>query len=668
MKLDPSYKDYLSQLEQRNGLPAGLLATQAMQESNGDPSAKSPKGALGMFQFMPDTAKQYGIDPSDKYQAAQGAAQMNADLLKKYDGDLPSALAAYNWGEGNVDRKGLAKAPEETRNYVDNIVSKLPGQSALSTIGNFIMPSAQAAEADIPPGFVPEQQAQSPQASPQSQPDYSPGAVQQAPLDEDVPPGFVPDDGSLTKNSALDSVLTDPLASATAYGANFMSQIPGAKETGSALAALAGAGGGGSFGSRYANLEDAQKAMREAGQTANPNLSILADASGLTAGLGLGGKLLGAAIPETSGLAAIAKAHPYLAGMLGNGAVGALYGFGDGEDKADRTSNAIIGGLVGGAIGLPLSVASSKLLSPALSKLASNSGNAVAQSADSSLTPDAIATAKSSLPATAADMQGLANTSYKQAEDLGGQIAPQGTNKFVSEAEKIMPQTAAGKIVAGETDATKLVARLQTLKDKPLSLAEAQEIDEALGEAIDSNSVLGKVNKQGLKLAKIQGALRDVMHSPSEGDLAGSGAGFDALRQGQAYWSQMMKMRDLERIQTNATLTDNTATSIRSGVRAILRSPARAKYYAPQEISSLKKAASTGILGEALRGVGSRLTQYAAGGAGFAAGGPVSGLVAGAAAHAVSGTARNLAEKLQTSRLQGAIDTIAKNTKPKVRK
>lgn len=186
----------LSTLEQQFGLPSGLLSAVQQTESGGDPNAVSPKGALGSFQFMPATAAQYGIDPKDPDQAATGAAVMYSDLLNKYNGDVPSALAAYNWGQGNVDKKGLQNAPDETKDYIGKVMTAMEGQpsssqsdrgsisssplsTALSTIGNAIVPSANAAEMpnqddDIPPGFVPEQSASKEN------------------VDSDIPPGFVP--------------------------------------------------------------------------------------------------------------------------------------------------------------------------------------------------------------------------------------------------------------------------------------------------------------------------------------------------------------------------------------------------------------------------------------------------------------------------------------------
>lgn len=115
----------LRALEQKNGLPAGLLSAVMNQESGGNPNAVSPKGAQGLFQFMPETAKAYGIDPLDPMQSAEGAARMYADLSRQYNGDLPSMLAAYNWGSGNLAKQGMQNAPAETRDYIAKITSAM---------------------------------------------------------------------------------------------------------------------------------------------------------------------------------------------------------------------------------------------------------------------------------------------------------------------------------------------------------------------------------------------------------------------------------------------------------------------------------------------------------------------------------------------------------------
>lgn len=117
---DPeSLFDYL---ERKYGLPAGLLDRMWAKESSRGKNMLSPAGAMGHFQFMPKTAEQYGVkDPNNLTQSASGAARYMSELLNKYGGNLQMALAAYNWGMGNLDKKGLARAPAETIDYAQSI-------------------------------------------------------------------------------------------------------------------------------------------------------------------------------------------------------------------------------------------------------------------------------------------------------------------------------------------------------------------------------------------------------------------------------------------------------------------------------------------------------------------------------------------------------------------
>lgn len=120
-------QDLFKQLEAEYKLPAGILDAVWEKESNrGDPRfMESKKGALGHFQFMPDTAKQYGVDPADLVSSAKGAAKYLATLRDQFGGDVRMALAAYNWGQGNLTRKGMENAPAETKDYVKVIGSKI---------------------------------------------------------------------------------------------------------------------------------------------------------------------------------------------------------------------------------------------------------------------------------------------------------------------------------------------------------------------------------------------------------------------------------------------------------------------------------------------------------------------------------------------------------------
>jgi hypothetical protein len=112
----------LDALETAQGLPRGLLTGVLDTESGGRPDAVSEKGAEGLFQFMPPTARAYNLDPYDPPAAARAAARELGSLYRKYQGDLPTTLAAWNWGQGNVDKEGLANAPAETRGFVSAVL------------------------------------------------------------------------------------------------------------------------------------------------------------------------------------------------------------------------------------------------------------------------------------------------------------------------------------------------------------------------------------------------------------------------------------------------------------------------------------------------------------------------------------------------------------------
>ena len=93
-----------------------------------DGHTKSPVGALGIAQFMPATAQQLGINPLDPFQAIDGAGRYLASLYRQTS-SWSQALAAYNWGIGNVTRRGLDSAPTETRNYFTQILADVNNAS-----------------------------------------------------------------------------------------------------------------------------------------------------------------------------------------------------------------------------------------------------------------------------------------------------------------------------------------------------------------------------------------------------------------------------------------------------------------------------------------------------------------------------------------------------------
>nr|WP_072045283.1 lytic transglycosylase domain-containing protein [Klebsiella variicola]CEP28757.1 conserved hypothetical protein [Klebsiella variicola] len=121
-------------LEGKYGLPAGLLRGVAATESGGDPYAVSKAGAKGLFQFMPGTAKDMGLNGSDVYdpkKSAEAAAKYLHYLIMA-TGDTQSALQAYNWGLGNLQKKGMQNAPKETQEYYAKVVANMKAGAGMA--------------------------------------------------------------------------------------------------------------------------------------------------------------------------------------------------------------------------------------------------------------------------------------------------------------------------------------------------------------------------------------------------------------------------------------------------------------------------------------------------------------------------------------------------------
>jgi hypothetical protein len=112
---------------QRWSVAGTLLAAQLYRESRFNPFARSPAGAQGIAQFMPGTARAYGLDdPFDAGRAIDAQAHLMRDLLRQF-GSVPLALAAYNAGPAPVQRCGCVPAIPETQAYVADILGLLNG-------------------------------------------------------------------------------------------------------------------------------------------------------------------------------------------------------------------------------------------------------------------------------------------------------------------------------------------------------------------------------------------------------------------------------------------------------------------------------------------------------------------------------------------------------------
>jgi soluble lytic murein transglycosylase-like protein len=122
----PAAKDMFTAAAEKHGLPVALVRSVVKAESNFQPNALSPKGAIGLMQLMPATAKDLGVDPHVPEQNVDAGTRYLHDLLIKYEGQddqVARAIAAYNAGPAAVEKYKGIPPYMETQSYVRRVLN-----------------------------------------------------------------------------------------------------------------------------------------------------------------------------------------------------------------------------------------------------------------------------------------------------------------------------------------------------------------------------------------------------------------------------------------------------------------------------------------------------------------------------------------------------------------
>ncbi|ENX04756.1 lytic transglycosylase domain-containing protein [Acinetobacter courvalinii] len=132
-----AFDQLIRQAAQQHGVSEGLIKAVMHTESGFNIKARSPVGAQGLMQLMPATARRFNVSNAyDPQQNIFGGAKYLSSLLKRFNGNTQLAIAAYNAGEGNVDKYGGIPPFRETQDYVRRVTSRYQNLYA-SGLGTF---------------------------------------------------------------------------------------------------------------------------------------------------------------------------------------------------------------------------------------------------------------------------------------------------------------------------------------------------------------------------------------------------------------------------------------------------------------------------------------------------------------------------------------------------
>ncbi|MGG1951208.1 lytic transglycosylase domain-containing protein [Ralstonia solanacearum] len=159
----PTVEPLIRQAAHRHGVDPALVKAVIAAESGFNPQVVSPKGAIGLMQVIPETGERYGVTGDARRTLAQKLAdpQINittgvrylSDLLRMFSGNLQLVLAAYNAGEGAVQKHGNDIPPyAETQNYVKTVLQFYRYYNPVAAVPGLMTVSAAGAMATRKPG------------------------------------------------------------------------------------------------------------------------------------------------------------------------------------------------------------------------------------------------------------------------------------------------------------------------------------------------------------------------------------------------------------------------------------------------------------------------------------------------------------------------------------
>lgn len=590
-----------------------LLNAVIRQESGGNPNALSPKGAAGVMQIMPETARNpgYGVTPLRNWDGVDprtapveeqirfGNDYLNA-MKNLHGGNVQLALASYNAGPGAVQQYGGIPPYQETQNYVQK-VSQMAGQqpqfnnSAPLDIQWDEQPEPQQAT-NVPQLNI-EWDIEMPQTLGQKLKTGIQGRQDQMQKSADA---YVRGEQSMPETMAQ-------------QGLSFAANVP------DALLTTAG-----HFTPQF--VKDAGKTVYDVGSFLAANTIGQLPVPGREGNLAEEfPKDIQALATEDTRLARNARAVGQAVNLVPAAKTLDLLG-----------DTAVAGGKT---------IAKSPMVRNYIADETSTQGMRVAK-----------ATAKANQK-TAADMGKLVRESYDEAAYLNERFTPEQVgNQVDSRISQIKPKPGVnGKLTTEEKDLINQLQELEGYKGKNLTLDDIDRLDKQLRQKINKfvDTRTGELDPNGRTLYLLQKDLRAIV---DKADTAGN----NALMNGKNFYRAQKMMEDLDAVAERASMTTNPGKALQAGYRNLYNDKDRISGWPDEVKDALKKAATPNGLDEALDFFGSRLPAIIGLGTG--------NLPGAATAHVAGMAARGAKEAVIAGRgakvQQTIVDNAVRKTRP----